>query len=120
MNYFYQHGRGYPDTSILFSLDSRTEKQIRQVIQSVLDPRVLQPYLAQPNFRKWINGTIQKGFRSYTNPTAMKLLMEHFGADLLPVLYPNLIEPFNQYLFVAYYNYNEADENLRQAGNWQC
>ncbi|MEK7357025.1 MAG: hypothetical protein AAB250_11285, partial [Bdellovibrionota bacterium] len=58
----------------------------------------LAPFLARDQFKKWIHSTIQKAFRSYTNPTAAKMLFEAFGADRLSSSYSG-IEGINQYLF---------------------
>jgi hypothetical protein len=115
-SYFREYGSDYPKHADLFDLDPESARQVAAVINACLDGKELLPYLTKPQFKKWINGAIQKGFRSYTNPTAMKLLSEHFKVDLLPALYPHLIEPLNQYLFRVYHPPGKTQKALEAYG----
>ncbi|MES2964983.1 MAG: hypothetical protein V4760_13950, partial [Bdellovibrionota bacterium] len=99
---FQNHGSRYPDAKRMFSnIDPTSERSVREVVKTALTSGELSQFLAQPQFKKWINQAIQKTYRSYTNPTAADLLMKHFGADGLPRRYEGL-EPTNQYLFTKH------------------
>lgn len=100
MDHFQNHGKALPKAeNLLRGIDPESERAVRAVIERTLTSGELRDYLAQPKFAAWLNLGIQKAYRSYTNPTAAKMLMEHFRADQLPVIYSGL-EPTNQYLFV--------------------
>ncbi|MES2963218.1 MAG: hypothetical protein V4760_04950, partial [Bdellovibrionota bacterium] len=99
INYFQSHGEALPDRKILLSeIDSASAAKVRQVVDDAVTKGELSPLIQNEKFKTWLNSTIQKAFRSYTNPTAAKMLYEAFGADRLPLVY-NGIEPINQYLF---------------------
>jgi hypothetical protein len=88
---------------------------LRFIRLEALDGKTLLPYLDNPSFESWLNGTIQKAFRSHTNPTAAMELMKKFGADALPLIYDK-VEPINQYLFAKKWNEHEAEVNLEAFG----
>ena len=104
INYYRSHGQGYPDRELLLAaMDPASREAVRHIIQSTLDGEELKPYLERTRFKSWINGTIQKAFRSYTNPTAALLLMKEFGVDQLSPLYGEKnIEPIYQYVFAKH------------------
>jgi hypothetical protein len=115
VNYFQEYGSDYPNLKKLFDLDPTSEQQVDRVIKEALDGKTLLPYLDNPSFESWLNGTIQKAFRSHTNPTAAMELMKKFGADALPLIYDK-VEPINQYLFAKKWNEHEAEVNLEAFG----
>ncbi len=113
MNYYHNYGIGYPNKEILFSMDSDSEQQVRKVITDCLDGRTLVPFLRNESFNRWLNSTIQKSFRTYTNPTAAMELMKHFKVDLLQRLYSD-IDAFNHYLFIKNWNKDRIDRNIEE------
>lgn len=89
-----------PDlTSLVDSIDPRSEQETSATIEKAIRSGKIGKLLKNDKFQGWMNGTIQKAFRSYTNPTAAKMLMSHFKADLLVAMFPEKLEPINQYLF---------------------
>jgi len=114
MDYFQTFGKEYPNRDLLLGrIDSESQRQVSEVVNKSLQFGALNEYLKNPLFMKWLNGTLQKAFRSYTNPTAARLLMEYFKAADLPRVY-NGIEPVNQYLFVQYRDEARIADNLRK------
>ena len=117
INYYNTHGKGYPNMAKLeagFAGDSK--KMVGEVIAAALDPErtELTPFLQQHRFRSWLNGTIQKAFRSYTNPTAALELMKMFNVDDLPTVYGHdNIEQIYQYVFSQHRNEEEIKKNLK-------
>lgn len=114
VNYFQEYGAGYPNTDWLFNIDSESEAAVRKVIRETGETS-LRAYLEKPQFKKWLNASIGRAFRSYTNPTAAHLLFKHFGVDKLLSRYDG-IEPFNQYLFVKPRDTAKIDANLKAYG----
>lgn len=113
MDYYQSFGSGFPDRKLLLDMDRKSAESVRKVIESTLDGRELKEYLAQDQFRGWLNGTIQKAFRSYTNPTAAMELMKDFKVEMLIPIYEG-IEPINQYLFAKARNEAAVQTALKQ------
>ena len=115
INYYQTFGKGFPDLrNLQKGLDSESAEAVRQVILSTLDGKELLPYLKRPKFKSWLNGTIQKAFRSYTNPTAALEYMKMFGVDHLAELYPNnQIEPVNEYVFSQFRDRESIENSLQ-------
>jgi len=115
VNYFNTYGSGFPDPKLLETgFDHESRAQVQEVIHKALDGKELTPYLAENRFRSWLNGSIQKSFRSYTNPTAALKIMKAFQVDRLPELYPGLVEPINQYVFRKYRDEKLISEHLKK------
>ncbi|MBI2605942.1 MAG: hypothetical protein HYW49_07665 [Deltaproteobacteria bacterium] len=114
VNYFQEYGAGYPDQALLFDIDQESEAAVRMVIGDAGESS-LRSFLDKPQFRKWLNASIGRAFRSYTNPTAARMLFKHFGVDKLLARYDG-IEPFNQYVFVKNRNAARIEENLKTYG----
>ncbi|MES2965353.1 MAG: hypothetical protein V4760_15820, partial [Bdellovibrionota bacterium] len=90
----------FPDAlELVESIDPRSDRETLSAIEKALRGGKIATLLKNDKFQGWMNGTIQKAFRSYTNPTAAKILMGHFKADLLVAMFPRQLEPINQYLF---------------------
>ncbi len=101
MNYYYEHGKGVPDTDKLFDIDPKSADALQRTIaESLSDPKLAE-LLKSDKFAHKLNETVHKGFRSYTNPSAALALFKHFGADNLVAAHSQ-IEPINQYLFAQY------------------
>lgn len=116
INYFKSHGAGYPDRAkLLDAIPKDAMAAVEGVISRTLDGRELQPYMSQPQFKKWLNGNIQKAFRSYTNPTAALELMHLFKVDQLVGKYDGL-EPLNNYVFAKYRDPAVVAANFAKAG----
>jgi hypothetical protein len=102
MNYFYTHGRGVPDLKMLEAgMDSASRKAVHEVIDRALNGRELKPYFEKAQFVKWLNGNIQKAFRSYTNPSAALALMKEFKVDQLVANHEGLDSIYN-YVFAKH------------------
>ena len=103
INYFRTHGRGYPDLQKLQdSIDPESADVVRNIIDNAIHTDVLESYLINDKFKSWANGSIQKAFRSYTNPTAALRLMEMFKVDQLVRRFSTKLDPINQYVFVKH------------------
>lgn len=114
-NYFYLYGNGYPDIERLLDVDPTSEKVVRTVIEAAAaDGHTLEDHIRQETFRGWIDGTIQKAFRSYTNPTAARALFAHFGAEKIVAIYN--LTPINQYLFAKKYDAPTVESAIASAG----
>lgn len=116
MNYFYTHGGGVPDPAKLEAAMSPDDaRRVQAVIDSTLDGKELRPYLEKEQFRKWLNGNVQKAFRSYTNPTAALALLKKFRVQELIGRYEGL-EPLNKYVFAKYREPAETQKIHRELG----
>ena len=114
MDYHYRYGNNYPNIyKVLRYIDSNTEALMKATVQEALSPTVFKKYLNQPRFVKWLNGSIQKAFRSYANPTVAMQLMEKFEIDKLAMMYSQ-VKPFNQYLFAQSRDSQLIDQNLKK------
>lgn len=82
---------------ILPTLDPKSLQAVEAIVRRCLDGQELRPFLQQELFRKWLNGTIQKSFSTYTNRWVASALFKYFRVEDLPKLYSG-IEPFNQYI----------------------
>ena len=111
IDYYNSYGKGHPDPAKLFRIAPEIVDQLRQVINPILDGQSLNPFLEKEKFRGWLNGNIQKAFRSYTNPTAALELERFFKIDQLVSAYPNL-ETINQYVFAKHRNPQEVEANF--------
>ena len=118
INYYQTYGQGVPDKAkLLAAIDPASYAKVKEVIHGSMEQGELKTFLYKDRFRSWINGTIQKAFRSYTNPTAALELMKEFGADLLSRVYgENSIESIYQYVFSEYRNPEKIAKNLHDFG----
>lgn len=82
---------------ILANIDPVSRASIESVINRCLDGHELKSFLHQDLFKKWMNGTIQKSFSTYTNRSVAFALLKQFRVDELTKIYPG-IEPYNHYL----------------------
>lgn len=110
MQYASLYGKTHPKKEVLFEMMGENRQAVKEVISSALEGRALNPYLNNEKFAEWINGTLKKGYRSYTNPTATKLLHEEFRVDLLSRTYDS-IDPLKPYLFSQF----RDEENIARA-----
>lgn len=100
MNYFHSHGAGAPErAALLEGMSESSRRSVEAVLEKARKPGELSKYFENSKFRSWLNGSIQKAYRSYTNPTAANELMKKFGVPELQQIYGDKIEPTNQYLF---------------------
>jgi hypothetical protein len=113
MDYFNSYGADYPNVNQLFAMDPESKAAVTRVCNSVLDGKTLKPYLKQTRFKSWLNGTIRKAFRSYTNPTAALLLLKEFKIEELTNLYEG-IESINDYVFIKNYDIELTKANLKK------
>ena len=118
INYYRTYGSGYPSPqNLLNGMDPHSREEVEKVIVAVLKGKELKPFLERERFRSWLNGTIQKSFRSYTNPTAALEYMKMFGIDRLPRIYgEDKIEPLYQYVFSRFRDPEQVREKLAEYG----
>ncbi|MEK7356485.1 MAG: hypothetical protein AAB250_08550, partial [Bdellovibrionota bacterium] len=118
MNYHRSHrSTGYPDeAALLHSIDRASGIEVMRVIEKAIHDPGFGRMLENEKFKGWMNGTIQKAFRSYTNPTAAKILMVHFKADLLIGNHTDQLESINQYLFREPRDENAIAEKRKKWG----
>ena len=121
INYYQSHGKGYPDPALLLEgMEPKYIQEVQKVIQSTLNGKELLPYLKSIKFRSWINGNIQKSFRSYTNPTAALNILKHFDVDQLSSMYgldsngKSYIEPIYQYVFSKFRDEKLIGQRLKE------
>ena len=116
INYFRTYGKDFPDAAKLeASLDPQTAAAVKKIINSARESGELKTFLDNTRFRSWANGSIQKAFRSYTNPAAAMEVMKMIGVDKLVNRYAGQLEPINQYLFAQFRDPGRIAENLRKA-----
>ena len=113
INYYRDHGEGFPDDKALFDLDPNSAAAVKAVIADAAKDGALLPYLENEKFREWLTGTMQKAFRSFTNPTATKRLFEEFGVAALSEAYPDL-PTYLQFVFQKKYDPDVVRKNLRK------
>ena len=96
-------------------IDPVYREAVKKVIQQALESGELAPFLQNTKFRSWLNGTIQKAFRSYTNPTAALQIMQEFEVDQLSVIYgSDIIETIYQYVFLQNRNAEKITHALQE------
>ena len=116
-NYFQTFGKGFPDLAKLqASMDQESAEAVKKIIQEAVASGELSPFLENQKFRSWANGSIQKAFRSYTNPTAALELMKIFGVDKLIARHSRDLEPINQYVFALDRDLEKIAKNFKMAG----
>jgi len=98
LNNYYEYGRGLPNEQVLSSIGPEDTEAVRQVIGKTLNDPGFADYVREPRFLAWLNNSIEKAFRSYTNPNVALFLFKEFGLDKLFAKYHNIV-PFYQYLF---------------------
>lgn len=118
INYFQTYGKGIPDKQLLEKgFDAHSAAEARRIISRTLDGHELVPFLQSDRFKTWINATIQKMFRSYTNPNAALAIAKEYGVDLLSSVYgPDKIETINKYVFEMYRDHKAIAGNFTKYG----
>ena len=117
MNYFQTYGQGFPDeATLLAGISKKNKEKLMATVELAIKDFSLAPYLEQKRFRIWLNATIQKAFRSYTNPTAALQLMKYFHVDQLVSHYAGELEPINQYVFAKHRNDADINGRLKSYG----
>jgi len=113
MNYYYHFGKGYPDEKILFDVDPSSWRTVENVVAQTIASPDFPKYLGKGKFVDWMNQTVQKAFRAYTNPTAAFMLYTKLGLPAI-IAKSSKIEPINQYLFAKYRDPSKVTENIRK------
>ena len=118
INYYKTYGSGFPRREeMLGGMDAQSRAEVERVISLALNRNELSPYLKNEKFKSCLNGTIQKSFRSYTNPTAALEYMKFFGVDKLPGIYgDDKIEPIYQYVFSRFSDEQRVAKNFHTYG----
>ncbi len=119
VNYYYEYGSDAPDPEKLFNIDPVIAAKVQSIIDGVSKNKRFRECLKQPIFVTWLNRTIQKAFRAYTNPTATFMLFQKFRLDQFVAHYSEEkgLEPINQYLFAKSYDANLVQERLEKYGS---
>ncbi|MBI2604480.1 MAG: hypothetical protein HYW49_00220 [Deltaproteobacteria bacterium] len=112
VDYYQRHGVDYP---VAVAVDTVSESAVRDAVAQAKDGKALKPFFESERFATWFNASIQKAFRSYSNPTAALKLMQRFGVDELADLYRE-IEPFYNYLFVQKHDDRTVRANFEKYG----
>ena len=118
INYYNSHGKAYPNKKLLMnSFDQKSLEEVRKIIASTMDGKELSPFLKNSRFKSWLNGTIHKSFRSYTNPTAALELMKMFQVDELGKIYgqENVDSVYN-YVFSKFRDEKEISAKWKEFG----
>lgn len=111
-DYYQRFGTAYP---VEVGMDPASADACAAVFDSIRDGKTLRPFFEKPQFTIWFNASIQKAFRSYSNPTAAFHLMKRFRLDELILVYPK-IKPFFNYLFVKKWNAEAVHANFAKYG----
>ena len=116
INYYNSHGDTYSEKDLLLAdLDPASQKAVQKIIAAVLKKKELEPFLLNHRFHSWINSTIQKSFRSYSNPTAALEYMKLFKVDELVRVYgETAIQPIYQYVFRKQKDPEKIAANLKK------
>ncbi len=98
-DYLRRHGSSYPIKEKLFApMSSDIAQEIKlQIQKALLDPK-FKKFLENNFGEKWLNGAIQKSFRSFTNATATFQLLQEMGVTNLIEVYPQKISSILDYL----------------------
>ncbi len=110
VDYYHEHGTRYP---VEVKIPPEMEPVLRSLFEEVRRPQTLLPYFQSPRFTTWFNASIDKAFRSYSNPTAAMALMRHYKIDSLVGIYPEIKSLFN-YLFAVRYNPDEVAKKFAE------
>jgi hypothetical protein len=106
-------GRGFSFREVSDLMDSHTEAQIREIIDKALDGKELLPYLQNDSFTRWLNSTIRRAYRSYSNVNVANKLMLHFRVNELSSRYP-AVKFTNNYLFARSWDWGEIEKNMEK------
>jgi hypothetical protein len=99
IDYYRRYGADYPDPKRLAdAIDPKSRQAVLHALETATHGAGLEAYQKESKFVEWLNRAVQKAFRSYTNPTAAKVLFDEFKVHLLSDLYP-AVETYNQYVF---------------------
>ena len=106
ITYYRLYGKEYPDRKKLMALvDDKSNQTLRHIFRNLLEnPEALTGFLTERQFRSRLNKALGKAFRSYTNPTAAKLLFEIFQVDVALRPYGKRIDPFHTLAYRKYRN----------------
>ncbi len=115
MQYAALFGRGHPNKDVLLEMMGENKEVVKRVIAEASKKRSLKEYLENQKFREWINGTLKKGYRSYTNPTATKMLHAELGVEVLTNAYSE-IQALKPYLFAKYKDETAVERALTESG----
>ncbi len=100
-DYYRIHGSDVPDLKVLLNYDPSIRSKIKELFKSTLGDPKFEALLKQKQGLRWLNSSILKSFRSYTNPTAAYELFKDAGFNELIKVYSQ-IESINQFLFLPY------------------
>ena len=104
--YYQRYGQDYPNLERLEGLmDPVSREAVRKVFQTLgEDPASLRPFLDNGQFLRRMNKALGKAFRSYTNPTAAKVLFELFDVDKTLALYGRTLDPYHTLMYRKFRN----------------
>ncbi len=98
-DYLRRHGDDLPERSKLIdSIDPIVREKIKSIIRTALTDSRFESSLKLEKFRAWLNGPLQKSFRSYSNANAAFDLMKEMGVLRLAERYPEEIDSLHSHL----------------------
>ncbi len=112
-HWYHLNGNGYPDRDRLLAIDPVIKSKIKQIFKEAISDRAFCDLLNNEKGLSWLNGSIIKAFRSYTNPTAAYVLFSELGFKDLQSLHPK-IASINQFLFRQYRDEKEILESFNR------
>lgn len=118
ITYYRLHGKRHPSEKALRTiLDPSSVAAVSQIVDDLAaEPAALDAFLANPLFKKRLARQLKKAFRSYTNPTAAKMVLERFGVEALLVHYGKRIPPYHTLLYTKYRNDADLERHRAQLG----
>lgn len=107
--YFQRFGNEYPTEERLAQvIDRDSMAKVREILGEIRKrPDSLKPFIENSLFLKRLNKALGKSFRSYTNPTAARVLFQTLEVDKLLEHYGDKVEKFHTLVYTKYRN--EAD-----------
>jgi len=113
-DYFNRYGDEKPNEQLLESrLESEIELAIKKIFHDAMSDSRFAALLDSERGSRFLNGSLLKSFRNYTNPDASLYFFKKLGFQELQAHYHDKIEPLNQFLFKQH-----RDEELVKQ-NWQ-
>ena len=113
-DYFNRYGMIYPDQVLLTGRVRGELGKVESVFRAALTDPEWKFFLEQPKSIKWLNATLLKAFRSYTNPSATFALLKQSGFLELQAKNPEIIESLNQFLFLKRPNLIDARRKFKE------
>lgn len=116
-DYFRRWGDDYPDFDLLLnSISPQNQRKITEHIKRAASgkDKKFDHFIRSPQGLKWLNGSLQKAFRSFSNPTAAHFLFSTFGVQELISAYGGSLKSINDYLLRKNFDRKETSERFKK------